>query len=274
MRIFSPIAAFFAVSILLSAAGFSTEINLITDSNTSMYAQVPDNNLGLSDLDVGTNNGRTAAPAPGRTLIHFDLSSIPAGAIITSATLNMTIVGIPQDGNIAPSNIDLYPMLDSWTQGTGGGNRGSPALPGETTWNERGAGGIAAWGTPGAEIGVDFIGRGLDGQLDSESPDTAASVGTKVGPITFGSTLAFVEDVQSWLDDPADNFGAILISDAEGTLGSLRRLAANDTADLDDAAPPTLTVDYIMPTPEPSTGMLIAFGLLCAIGRRPAKQNR
>jgi len=253
---------------------WATTVSLTTNADTSVFSVYPDNNFGVSTLVVGSNSGRVGASQPGRALIHFDLSSIPAGATITSATLTMTVVKIPPPDAPAtaqPSNFNLYPMLDSWTEGTGGGNAGNYATPGETTWNELGAGGIASWGSPGGQVGIDFAGRGADGQLDSESPDTSASVGITLGPISFGSTSLFVTDVQSWLDNPADNFGAMIISDGEGTPGTARRLASRETADASDPAA-TLTVDYV--TPEPSAGILLAVGILCGLGQRPAKRAR
>jgi hypothetical protein len=276
MRISTTLASVSAMYLLMSTRAAADEVNLVTDATTSIFSVYPDNNFGESNLVIGSNSGRVGASQPGRALVHFDLSSIPAGAVITSATLTMTVVKVPPPDAPAtahPSNFDLYPMLDPWTAGTGGGNAGRLAFPGETTWNELGADGIASWGSPGGQIGTDFAGRGSDGQLDSDSPDTSASVGINLGPISFGSTSQFVADVQSWLDDPANNFGAIIISDGEGTPGTARRLASLYTADSSDPAP-TLTVDYELPTPEPSTGILLAVGILYSLGRRPTNRAR
>jgi hypothetical protein len=70
-----------------------------------------------------------------------------------------------------------------------------------------------------------------------------------VGPYTW-SSAQMVADVQSWLDNPAGNFGWLVLGDEKPTLTSKRF----DTRE--SASPPVLTIQYIpaprvLPTPRP-----------------------
>ncbi|HSI13400.1 MAG TPA: DNRLRE domain-containing protein [Chthoniobacter sp.] len=233
----------------LCTSVWATTVDFTPVADTAIFSPYPDNNFGTSTLETGTNG----VGAAGRGLVRFDLSSIPVGAIITGVQLTMTVVRVPPgDQHAGPidSDFNVFRMLVPWTEGTGGGNSGSIAQVGETTWNERGAGGVAAWGTPGGQIGTDF----------AENASTSAAVGSTVGPLLWGSTPQFVADVQFWLDNPAQNFGFMTISDQEGAPGTARRMASRESAG-GSSSPPTLTVTYSL-VPEPGAGMLTVIGAL------------
>jgi FG-GAP repeat len=67
----------------------------------------PNRNFGTStDLYVGTVSG-----SPRESLIRFDLSTIPAGSTITSATLTLTRVG---GSDVA---VNVYQVTASWSEG-------------------------------------------------------------------------------------------------------------------------------------------------------------
>jgi len=235
--------------------GWATTVDLVPAADTAIFSAYADNNFGASTLETGTNG----VGAPGRALVRFDLSSIPVGAVITDVELTMTVVRVPpgdQHAGAIDSDFNLYRMLVPWTEGTGGGNSGGIAQVGETTWNELGAGGVAVWGAPGGQSGTDY----------ANSPSTSASVGTTIGPILWGSTPEFVADVQSWLENPDQNFGFITISDQEGAPGTARRMASRESAG-GSISPPTLTVTYSL-VPEPNAGMLSLIGVIAWSGRR------
>jgi hypothetical protein len=137
---------------------------------------------------VGPNGGQTLR----RGLLAFDIAgAIPAGSTIVSVSLQLRCSKVPA-GSPAQST-SLHRTLADWGESTSlaFGGAGAPAEPGDATWTDRYHPDV-----PWAVAGGEFV--------------EAASGATMVGGIgfyTFASTADMVADVQSWLDDPANNFG-------------------------------------------------------------------
>src|SRR5512138_812365 len=122
-------------------------INLPAAADTFIVSSSPDANAGGQPwFDAGTDGSISVGVR--RSLVKFDLSSIPAGATITSAVVKLTLVKVPSFGPV-DSTFDLRRVNAGWGEGTNVGNAGAPAAPGEATWNER-QNGTAAWTAPGA----------------------------------------------------------------------------------------------------------------------------
>ncbi len=213
-------------------------------SDTTLFATSPGNNLG------GTTNfvvGTTAAGAPNRALLRFDIAGqIPANATINSVSL--ALVDASGAGGFTASTFGLYRLFSDWGEGTKVGNSGQAATAGEATWvysfytN-------TSWSTPGTAAGVDYA--------SAPSATNFISVGGVTN--TWASTPALVNDVQSWLDNTATNFGWIIVSDGEFTVQTARRFASRENL---QGRGPKLFVDYtVAPVPEPAT---ITLGLLGA----------
>ncbi len=118
--------------------GSSGTVTLNPSKDTWIDGDNPDLNYGLStELKVDRE-----ATKPERTLIQFDLSSIPAGATINSASLKLTKLSGNND-----INIDVHMATADWDEGTGviGGSSG------DASWNERQPG--IGWGTTGGDYG-------------------------------------------------------------------------------------------------------------------------
>ena len=170
--------------------------------------------------------GKTAIGAIRRGLISFDVAAgLPAGATVTgvSLTLNMSrTVG----GNAA---VGLHRILADWQEGAAnaGGNEGSgaDADQGDVTWTQRVFKSLD-WDT----LGGDFAG----------DASAAVTVGGN-GGYTWKSTSQLVADVQSWLDDPAANFGWLLLGD-ESKSRTAKRFDSKENGT--SANRPTLTVEY------------------------------
>jgi hypothetical protein len=64
------------------AARAGTVTNLPA-ADTTLFETAPDNNLGAGTLAAGATRGRLRA----RALLRFDLSGVPANAVVVSATL-------------------------------------------------------------------------------------------------------------------------------------------------------------------------------------------
>jgi len=175
--------------------------------------------------------GRTdiiSAGAIRRGVIAFDVAgSIPAGAVITRVdlTLNMS------RAISALQPVSLHRLLADWGEGTsdpiGEEGGGVASTPGDATWIHRFFDTIR-WSGPGAA--GDFV----------TTPSTTVQVGP-IGVYTFLSTAAMVSDVQMWLDNPAGNFGWILIGN-EATLSTTKRFDSRSNPIA--SAQPALTVEF------------------------------
>jgi len=203
--------------------------NLTVTEDTFINSGSPGNNAGTTGW---FDAGRDGAGGVRRDLLRFDLSGIPAGATVTSATLQLTVVKVPANGPVN-STFDLFRMLAGWKEGTKTGNSGAPATAGETTWNARILG-TTNWTTPGAK---------------SDAAATA-SASTAVGSAdnaTYSWTgPGLTADVQLWVNDPAQNFGWLLTSRGESSSRSVRGFASRQSG----ADAGTLTVVY---TPAPNS---------------------
>ena len=225
-------------------------------SDTSIYQNHPDYNLGGTTLVSGTNQQFSNS----RALFNFDLSGMPADAIVTSVQVALYVTRRPdpdQHGGPVNSDFSLYRVLQNWTEGSGGAVTGSPAATGDTTWNDLhyNMSGGANWATPGGQLGTDF----------ASAPSATTSVGD-VGLYLWGSSPELVSDVQSWLSSPSTNYGFALISESENVAGTARRFASSEQPGGSIPAP-TLTVTY-QSAPEPSQTLLLLMGAAAVLNRR------
>ena len=111
-------------------------ITLPVVADTSLFESKADFDLGGTTLVSGTNQQVSRA----RGLIRFDLSSLPADAVVTGVEVLLYCSRQPdpdQHGGPVESDFSLYRLLVSWGEGTSGSATGSVAMPGEATWNER-----------------------------------------------------------------------------------------------------------------------------------------
>lgn len=239
VRFLLPVATVGAmcVSPSLSVADVAS---LSVTADTTLNEASPDNNLGGNgQILVGTDGaGRLR-----RGLLQFDVAGeIPAGSVIHSATLYITVSA----ANMNDGAFDLHRMFVGWGDGTGSGNMGSSAEPGEATWNSR-FHGATPWGEPGGLAGTDYA-VGL-----SSSQFVSAA-----GEYDFAGLAA---DVQAMLDDPTSNFGWMLVSALEGTAHTARQFESSET--VNDAPQPRLEIEYSA-VPEPAALSLAAVGGLLA----------
>jgi len=225
LLICGPILCFPGVAHAQCAAG---EVAIPADRDNTLYEDA------AGDLSNGAGDfvfsGNTNGNGLRRALLHFDVAgAVPAGSTVTSATLrlnmSMTIAGA--------EDLGLYPVLADWGEGTSdaplaeGG--GTLSTAGDATWLHTFYN-TSFWTTPGG----DFFGM----------PSATASV-AGVGPYAWGSTAAMVADVQGWLDDPASNYGWILVGNEAVTVTAKRFDSRDHTAA--GAVPPVLCAAALAP---------------------------
>lgn len=117
--------------------------------DTYLYEGGGNNDFGVGlFLDIGMINGLR-----NKSLIHFDISGLPAGAVILSATLNYRVTSVL--GGSAKS-MGIHRALTAWFEGNKSGN-GSTTISG-SNWNLRNFVGSVPWGasTAGGQAGVDY----------------------------------------------------------------------------------------------------------------------
>lgn len=215
-------------------------------ADTSVFSGKPDNDLGGTSLVSGTNQQYSLS----RAMFRFDLSTLPAGAVVTGASVSLTVTKIPdpdQHGGPVNSDFSLHRLFVSWGEGASTNATGSGAQPGNATWNERHFG-TTAWASPGALIGVDF----------AENPSATTFV-EREGDYVWGSSAGLVDDVKAWQSDPAANFGLILVSQNEAALGTGRRFGSKEQPGA-PTSPAQLIVTYGV-VPEPTVAGLWFIGL-------------
>jgi hypothetical protein len=181
-----------------------------------------------------------------RSLLAFDIASVvPANATITSAVLRLNVSRVR---NVA-ANVSLHRMLMDWGEGgsdapgvntssaEGGGSDGATlpdAEANEATWTHRmhGGGAAAQWAnTAGGQAGTDYVATASDTQSVNAT-----------GTYTWSGTL--VDDVRLMFNDPASNYGWIVIGE-EGTLQSVKRFDTRENPIT--ANRPILIIDYTTP---------------------------
>ena len=213
----------------------------ILADTVSLLAQ-KDNTLYL-DLNGQLSNGqgiylfagRTTNDALRRGLIAFDLTSIPTNATITGATLSM-FLNRPRP-NDAPVDVSLSRALRDWGEGASDagdpGGIGAQAETGDATWLHTFYD-TSFWTTPGGDF----------------SSTLSATTPVMENAIYTWSGSGLLADVQSWVSNPATNFGWFILGDEVDSGTAQRFNTRENTSD-----PPQLTVTYQVssstPTPTP-----------------------
>jgi hypothetical protein len=201
----------------LHATTYSSQPDGTTGLDTLMQSDNPTTNYGTSTtLNVGEHN---AATSKNRTLIFFDLSSIPANATINSATLSLWQVS---ESSSNARTLRVYRDLRSWSES-------------QATWNIFSTGNN--WGTAG----------GFNAS-DAEQTD--------IGSCAFTATEANGEKqwtltasaIQEMVSGAFANNGFVIKADTE--TDDLFRFRSSD--DSTAAERPKLVIDYSEATHTPT----------------------
>jgi hypothetical protein len=175
--------------------------------------------------------GETGMGELRRGVLAFDIAgNVPAGSTILGVTLSLNM---SRTASGTSRIVELHRLLADWGEGTsiapGEEGDGAPATTNDATWRHR-LFDTMFWTTEGGDFSV------------------AVSASQSVGPVGVytWSSPQMRADVQSWLDDPASNFGWLVLGD-ESEIATAKRFDTRESA-----SPPVLTIQYRLPGPRPT----------------------
>lgn len=189
-------------------ASFTSGVNGYAGATDSQLLQsAPGTNYGSAvslNFDGDTGGGNDAY-----ALFRWDLSSIPPGAIIQSASIKLRVT------NAGAVAYQLYALRRSWHEVS-------------VSWNN--ASGTEPWQIAGAK-----------GANDRDPTVIATIAATSIATTSFPMNAAGVAKVQGWVDGSVPNHGVVI---ASTTLTDGADVDSRETATL--ANRPTLTVTYLV----------------------------
>ncbi len=164
-------------------------------------------NGGATKLEVGKLFSSTQAR---RGIYHFNISEIPATAVVQSAVFSTTRVG----GDNNTQDIYLHQLTNSWVEG-------------QVSWANRSTGPNVAWTTGGGDF---------NGTIEATATITSAK-------IAYNWNIGTA--VQNWVTTPANNNG-LLLKTGEG-LSKRHQFATKENTT--QTLRPKLTITYVIPEP-------------------------
>ncbi|RLS65472.1 MAG: hypothetical protein DWH96_00190 [Planctomycetota bacterium] len=245
--VFHSILAGTTCAIVTSAhAAFVT---LAATQSATIYSEDTNaaNGSGQYVLAGRTNQGYTR-----RSILRFDLSDLPEGAVLLSARVSLVV--LQGNGGVRP--MSLHAATQQWTTGasdpSGTESVGVAALLSDCTWNWSSSDGALA-GTAWNKAGGSF------------ASIASATSSTTVTGLQNWESAALAADAQAWLTNPTENFGWFLLGD-ESTVGTARRLdSANAAA---GGYLPTLELEYTLIPAPGALALLGCAGIMLAARRR------
>lgn len=216
-----------AVSLLVLFTGAMADVVNIDPQRDNTLFEIDDGSLS-NGIGSGLFSGATSSGDLRRALISFDIAgNVPAGATVTAVQLQMNV---SQRSSVTPSTAALHRVTTNWGEGTSnstvrGGGQGAPATPNDATWKHA-LFNTVDWTT----LGGDFVAK-----------ESASQSITGLDAVVWGSTSQMIADVQSWLDDPQNNFGWMIRID-ELTLRSAKRFDSREHLSIADR--PVLVVTF------------------------------
>lgn len=222
----------FAAAALLVALGAvqtvpGSVVVLTTSKDNTLY----EDSTGSRSNGAGEHvfAGKVGFGTIRRALVAFDVAgNIPSGSTITGVTLTLSM----SMTNVSVQSVSLHRVQADWGEGMSdapsGEGGGADSTPGDATWIHRFYD-TDLWTNPGGDFDA----------LPSASTDVDA-----VDRYSW-SSAAMVAEVQSWLDDPASNYGWILIGDEGEFFPTAKRFDSKES--LEPGTEPALTVCFTPP---------------------------
>ena len=207
------------VALGVAAALGSLEANLVSAGIVNINPSKDNTLYEYDPLDGDRSNalgfhffaGETGMNELRRGVLAFDIAgNVPSGSTITAVSLSV--------------NMSRTPTNTAY---------GAPATPNDVTWRHRFFDTIF-WSAEGGDFSATV---------------SASQLVSTVGQYTW-SSAQMVADVQAWLDNPAGNFGWVMLGD-ETTIATAKRFDTRESA-----SPPMLTIEFtpaprVAPSPRP-----------------------
>lgn len=213
----------------------TTNLTLTADRDNTMFEESGTLSDGKGPHVYAGRIGGSGGEVLRRALVHFDLSTVPVGASVTAASVQLTTTKqVSQDFDFS-----LHKVTANWGEGNSNsgepGGRGVTAQPNDATWTKR-LYVATSWTTAGG----DFV---------ATASDTKTVGNMFSAPVTTWNGAGILSDVNSWITTPASNFGWI-VRGTEATPGEAQRFGSKDYSV--PSARPKLTITYASaPTPTP-----------------------
>jgi hypothetical protein len=215
---------FFLIFISQSIYCQVINVDLIPSKDNSIFSESGSESSGKGLYIFA---GRTYQNTKRRGLLKFDLSTIPANAIIVDASLSIPVLRSANNTTAAHS-FSIHKLTNDFGEGTSIGiGNGVPATLNDATWTQNFYT-ISNW----TNLGADFIA--------TASATTNAVLNDYA---VWNGNLKI--DVQNWLTNPTTNFGWLIKGD-ENTAGSAKGFASKDNTIFQ----PILTISYTVPIVE------------------------
>ena len=169
-----------AVSVTVNGTGGSTIVSF--QDGVSGYTGTRDTKI-KSDSATTNHGTATTLEVDGSPdyagLVSWDLSSIPAGKTVTAVSVSFNVT------DVSSSAYELYALKRAWSETT-------------ATWNV-------------ASTGTNWQTAGANGANDRETTVLGALSSTSTGVKTFTLNAAGIAKVQSWINNPATNYGFVIL---------------------------------------------------------------
>lgn len=188
-------------------------------SPSSSYAGTRDSMIEEQDSDKN-HGGDTSISASGDTpagsgnenyiLLQWDVSSIPANAIVRSASIVVTV------SDKADQIYDFYELTRAWTES-------------QVTWEQ-------------ADSSNDWASNGADGSGDRDTTSLGSIRASATGTYTVTLNARGLEVVQKWVSTPSSNHGVIIANKDNDN-----RLEIRSSEYSTRSSRPKLTVTWDMP---------------------------
>lgn len=198
----------------------SVDLTAIADTYISNASKDANKNFGAATtLRIDGNPDQAA-------LLRWDLSSIPVGSVVQSATLSLNVTGTSGD------TYEFYEVLRGWSET-------------QATWTKATTTPNVNWGTAGAQ-----------GAADRGTIVLGSMNALTMGPRTISLNADGIAAVQRWVNTPLANNGLVIQDYANATNDDLV-LSSNHASNSAENRP-RLIVVYAPPPAAPSSVVVAA----------------